>query len=333
VARGARRRAYGGRGGLSGMRAARIAAPETVEIADVPTPDPGPGQVLVQIEGCGVCGSDVPVWQGRPWFDYPRDAGAPGHEGWGRVAALGEGANGVAVGDRVAAMAFASDAEYDVADANAVVRLQDELDGKPFPGEALGCTINVARRSDLRGGSTVAVVGAGFLGALLVQIASRAGARVIAISRRPYAREVASTMGADEVLPLDDDALARVDELTDGELCDRVLEVTGKQEPLDLAAKLTRVRGRLVIAGFHQDGPRQVDMQMWNWRGLDVINAHERDPAVYVRGMREAAEAVASGRLDPSPLYTHEFPLDRIGEAFATASERPEGFLKAVVRP
>jgi 2-desacetyl-2-hydroxyethyl bacteriochlorophyllide A dehydrogenase len=315
------------------MRAARIAAPETVEIEDVPTPDPGPGQVLVKIEGCGVCGSDLPVWQGRPWFEYPRDAGAPGHEGWGRVAALGDGANGVSVGDRVAAMAFASDAEYDVADAHAVVRLPDELDGRPFPGEALGCTINVAHRSDLREGSTVAVVGAGFLGALLVQIAKRAGARVIAISRRPYAREVATAMGADEALPLDDDTLDRVEELTDGELCDRVLEVTGKQEPLDLAAKLTRVRGRLVIAGFHQDGPRQVDMQMWNWRGLDVINAHERDPAIYVRGMREAAGAVASGRLDPSPLYTHEFPLDRIGEAFATASERPEGFLKALVRP
>ena len=48
-------------------------------------------------------------------------------------------------------------------------------------------------------------------------------------------------------------------------------------------------------------------MQLWNWRGLDVINAHERDPEVYVEGMREAVEAVAAGRLDPSPLYTHTF--------------------------
>jgi threonine dehydrogenase-like Zn-dependent dehydrogenase len=112
-----------------------------------------------------------------------------------------------------------------------------------------------------------------------------------------------------------------------------VIEVAGKQESLDLAGALTRVRGRLVIAGFHQDGPRQVDMQLWNWRGLDVINAHERDPAMYVQGVREAAEAVATGRLDPSPLYTHRFPLDRIGDAFATAGERPDGFLKALVHP
>ena len=315
------------------MRAAVIAAPETVEIVSVPTPAPAAGEVLVELEGCGVCGSDLPVWQGRPWFDYPREAGAPGHEGWGRIAAVGHGVDGLGPGDRVAAMAFRSDAEYDVADAGAVVALPEELDGMPFPGEALGCAMNVALRSDLAEGSTVAVVGAGFLGALLVQIASRAGARVIAISRRPYALEVARTMGAAETLALDADALARVEELTGGELCDRVLEVTGRQEPLDLAATLTRVRGRLVIAGFHQDGARRVDMQLWNWRGLDVVNAHERDPARYVSGMRAAAEAVAAGELDPSPLYTHELPLEGIGDAFALASERPDGFLKALVRP
>jgi threonine dehydrogenase-like Zn-dependent dehydrogenase len=74
-------------------------------------------------------------------------------------------------------------------------------------------------------------------------------------------------------------------------------------------------------------------MTLWNWRGLDVVNAHERDPAVYVRGVREAAAAVAEGRLDPSPLYTHEFALGDVGEAFDTASRRPHGFLKALVRP
>lgn len=59
--------------------------------------------------------------------------------------------------------------------------------------------------------------------------------------------------------------------------------------------------GRLIIAGYHQDGPRQVDMQQWNWRGLDVINAHERDPAVAARGLREAMSAVDSGSIAPFP--------------------------------
>jgi threonine dehydrogenase-like Zn-dependent dehydrogenase len=307
------------------MLAALITGPETVELVDVPTPLPGPGQVLVELEGCGVCGSDLPVWEGRPWFEYPRDAGAPGHEGWGRVAAVGRGVEGLSEGDRVAAISYRADAQYDVADAANVVRLPSELADVPFPGEALGCAINVARRSDFRSGQAVAVVGAGFLGALLVQLAARAGSHVIAVSRRPFALTAAERMGAA--------ATCTYDDLPDDLECDRVVEVTGKQGPLDVASRLTGTRGRLIIAGFHQDGPRTVDMQQWNWRGIDVINAHERDPRMYVRGLREAAAAVAEGRLDPTPLYTHEFPLERIADAFATASERPDGFLKAVVRP
>ena len=316
------------------MRAAVITAPRSAELRRLPTPDPGPGEVLVELEGCGVCGSDLPVWQGRPWFDYPREPGAPGHEGWGRIAALGDGVREVSIGDRVAAICYRSDAEFDVAAADAVVALPDALDGQPFPGEPLGCAMNVARRCDFAEGQTVAVVGVGFLGALLVQIAARAGARVIALSRRPFALDVARSMGAEHVIGAGDDAVLEiVQELTGGALCDRVIEVTGKQGPLDLAAQLTRVRGRLVIAGFHQDGPRQVDMQLWNWRGLDVVNAHERDPAIYAQGVREAARAVAAGELDPSALYTHEFALSDIATAFDAASERPDGFLKALVRP
>ncbi|MBW3607232.1 MAG: zinc-binding dehydrogenase [Actinobacteria bacterium] len=316
------------------MRAAVITAPRSAALQRLPTPDPGPGEVLVELEGCGVCGSDLPVWQGRPWFDYPREPGAPGHEGWGRIAALGDGVRDLAAGTRVAAICYRSDAEFDVAAADAVVALPDELGGSPFPGEPLGCAMNVARRCDFAEGQTVAVVGVGFLGALLVQIAARAGARVIALSRRPFALQIARAMGAEHVLDAEDDtALEAVQELTGGVLCDRVIEVTGKQDPLDLATQLTRVRGRLVIAGFHQDGARRVDMQLWNWRGLDVVNAHERDPAIYAQGVRDAARAVAAGTLDPSALYTHEFALADIASAFDAASERPEGFLKALVRP
>jgi threonine dehydrogenase-like Zn-dependent dehydrogenase len=110
-----------------------------------------------------------------------------------------------------------------------------------------------------------------------------------------------------------------------------VIEAVGKQWPLDLAAELTKERGRLVIAGYHQDGPRQVNMQMWNWRGLDVINAHERDPAIYMSGIREAVEAVQSGRLDPSPLYTHRYALEDLGTALDNTRDRPDGFVKALV--
>jgi threonine dehydrogenase-like Zn-dependent dehydrogenase len=288
--------------------------------------------VRIAVAGCGVCGSNLAPWQGRAWFRYPFEPGSPGHEGWGTVDELGDGVADLAVGDRVAFLSGKALAEYDVAGRGAVVRLPPALDQQPFPGEAIGCAFNVFRRSAIRRGDTVAVVGVGFLGAILTWLAREAGARVIALGRRPFAREVAVRYGADEVVALEDhrQALEAVGALTSGALCDVVLEVVGAQETLDLSAELTRERGRLVIAGYHQD-PRQVNLQLWNWRGLDVINAHERDPAVYVQGIRAAADAVASG-LDLRPLYT-SFPLDDAAAAFVAMETRPPGFLKALVTP
>jgi threonine dehydrogenase-like Zn-dependent dehydrogenase len=317
----------------AGALAAVLRAPGSVEVTRAELPEPGPGQVRIRVEGCGVCGSDLPVYAGRPWFDYPNDLGAPGHEAWGTVDALGPDVEGVEAGTRVAALSYRGYATHDLADAGALVPLPRELEAEPFPGEALGCAMNVFARSDIREGQDVAVVGVGFLGALLVQLAARAGARVIGISRREAARDVAREMGAAETLPLDDQAADRVAELTGGELCARVIEAAGRQETLDAAGRLTRTRGHLVIAGFHQDGERRVDMQTWNWRGLDVINAHERDQRVYLEGVRAAAAAVAEGKLDPSPLYTHRFALDQLDEALRTALERPDGFMKALVLP
>lgn len=87
----------------------------------------------------------------------------------------------------------------------------------------------------------------------------------------------------------------------------------------------------LIIAGFHQDGMRQVNMQLWNWRGLDVINAHERDPKEYIKGIREAVTAVEQGIIDPDPLYTHSFTLEEIDSAFNHLVSRPDGFVKALI--
>ncbi|MEO7026634.1 MAG: zinc-binding dehydrogenase [Caulobacteraceae bacterium] len=317
------------------MRAAVLVAPGQIRIEDVDLPEPGPGQVRVRLEGCGVCASNLTPWAGPEWMRYPTAPGALGHEGWGEIDAIGEGVSGLAEGDRVASLSFNSYAEFDIADAAAVVGLPTSLDGAPFPGEPLGCAANIFERSEIRAGQTVAIVGIGFLGALLTRLASRAGARVIAISRRPFSLEVARAMGAVETIVMDDHQaiIDRVKLLTGGVFCDRVIEAVGKSWPLDLAAELTRERGRLVIAGYHQEGPRQINMQLWNWRGLDVINAHERDPAVYAAGVRRAVELVSSGELDPSGLYTHVYPLSALDKALDATRDRPDGFMKALVVP
>lgn len=307
--------------------------PRSLAIEAVEAPLPAAGEVRVKLEGCGVCGSNLPVWEGRPWFNYPFEPGAPGHEGWGTVDEVGEGVQDLARGDRVALLSYHAYAEYDVAPHSAVVRLPDTLKGRPFPGEPLACVMNILQRSAIEPGQTVAVVGVGFIGAALTALAARAGARVLALSRRPFALEMAERMGAVASISLEDGsrAIAQARALTGDEGCHCVIEAAGTQETLDVATELTGVRARLVIAGYHQDGPRQVNLQQWNWRGLDVINAHERDPAVYRRGMEAAVNLIARGGFDPEPLWTHRFPLEEAGAAFEALARRPAGFMKALI--
>ena len=276
------------------MRAAVVCAPGRASCASVPVPEPGPGEVLVRVEGCGVCGSSLPLWAGREWFSYPLEPGAPGHEGWGRLED----------GRRVAALSYRAFAELDVAREDEVVELPPELDGVPFPGEALACAVNVVRRAAVEPGARVAVVGMGFLGTTVARL----------LGRVTQCCEV------------------RRGEMPPGDF-DVVVECAGTQTALDTASRLVATRGRLVIGGFHQDGPRVVDLQSWNWRGIDVVNAHERDPAVVVDALREAVRLAAAGELDVAALVTHRFSLDDLGAAFDAATRRGHGFLKAVVCP
>ena len=316
---------------LRKMRAAAISAPGEISIVKTQIPEPNRNQLLVHIEGCGVCASNIPPWEGKPWFAYPMAPGALGHEAWGTVEDVGSAVRGFTQGDRVAILSNNAYADYDVCDSSSAVPLPAGLDETAFPGEPLGCAMNIFQRSNIGKEHTVAIVGVGFLGALLTQLASATGARVIALSRRGFALGIAKEMGATGTARLDD-AIETVRCLTSDRLCDIVIECTGKQSPLDIAGEVTRERGRLVVAGYHQDGPRQINMQLWNWRGLDVINAHERNPRVYVDGIRQAIRAVEAGLLNPVPLYTHSFPLERLGDAFNMVAQRPEGFMKALIK-
>ena len=278
------------------MAAAVVDRPRRARLVQVPFPQPAQGEVLVRVEGCGVCASSLPLWEGRSWFDYPLEPGAPGHEAWGTQ---------VETGERVALLSFHGFAEFDVAQANLCVPLPPELDGSPVPLEPLGCAVNVLRRADVRYGMGVAIVGVGFLGSVVAALAERAGATVTRVCRG--------------------DRVAAAFE--------RVIECAGTQSALDAASALVVEGGRLVLAGYHQDGRRTVDLQSWNWRGIDVVNAHERDPLVCLDGMRAAADLLASGDIDLAPLLTHRYPLARIDEAFAAAATRPPGFVKAWVEP
>lgn len=138
-----------------------------------------------------------------------------------------------------------------------MVLVPQQLGGTCIPGEPVGCAWNIFDCAGIGMASEVAIVGGGFLAALLIQLAVNAGARVMAVTR-PFSPSVREILGQFDSVAFDDPgkSVERMERLTEVRMCDVVIEATGKQEPLDLAAKLTRTRGRLVIAGYRQDGPR-----------------------------------------------------------------------------
>jgi len=312
--------------------AARITSPGQIKLEQQILRDPQPHEVLVRVTGCGLCASSIPVWEGREWFQYPLAPGAPGHEAWGIIEKVGNHITTLLPGQKVALLAGNTLSQFCYTTEDLCVLLPEPIQHFPLPGEPLGCAMNIFKRSDIRKDQDVAIIGAGFLGLLLIQLSKSEGARVTAVSKRKSSLQAALDAGADFVCDLaTENAESEIFQLTGGKGYERVIECTGKQEPLDRAGKICAIRGRLIIGGYHQDGLRQINLQEWNWKGLDVINAHERDPQVYRQGTEEAIRAILEERMRPAGFYTHYFPFERIREALDLQARAPEGFIKAIV--
>jgi len=310
--------------GSDHVRALRLRGPRAATIVDVPDPLAGAGEVLVRIRSCGVCGSDLNAWRGVAGIQYPLAPGAPGHETLGDVVALGPDVNTLRVGQTVTGLMWNGLAELGVARAEDLVTVRD---GTSLLGEPLACAMNVVRRSGVGAHDRVAVVGFGYLAALVVQLLPTDVGGWIALSRREDSRSLALRLGADAAYDLSSVPAKLWDSVG------VVVEAGGVQQTLDFATWLTAYGGRLVIAGYHADGQRTVNMQSWNWKGIDVINAHERQPATYVRALHEALALVATRRIELDSLHTHTWSLEQAAEAFRFADERPPGFVKGIVRP
>ncbi|HEV7662313.1 MAG TPA: L-iditol 2-dehydrogenase, partial [Chloroflexota bacterium] len=143
------------------------------------------------------------------------------------------------------------------------------------------------------------------------------------ISRRLDSRALALSFGATAAYDFDSVPSTAWDSFP------IVIEAAGVQQSLDYASWLTAYGGRLVIAGYHADGPRTVNLQTWNWKGIDVINAHERQPSVHLSALRQALERPP----EVTRLHTHFLPLEEAAEGFRLLDERPPGFVKAVICP
>ncbi len=316
------------------MRYSQLIAPRTSEVVAASTPDPGPGEVLVRVLASGVCASELHPWaEGRP--GYPHRFG---HEPMGVVVAVGPEVTRVREGDRVTGLFKAAYADFCLTTESELLPVPDGVAEENALGEPLACLVNAQRRTPVELADRVAVIGLGYMGLGMLQLLTLRGPRrLVAIDVREDARAAAITFGADESydpsqIP-EAFKLTRYSDWQSDRGFDVVVEGSGTQPGLTLAGEMVRAHGVLSILGYHQGGPRQVDVGMWNWKAIDVVNAHVRRHADLMESMRIGLELAATGQIDLGALVTHRYTLDEVDRAYSDLQEKPPGFIKAVVRP
>jgi threonine dehydrogenase-like Zn-dependent dehydrogenase len=222
-------------------------------------------------------------------------------------------------------------AEYVVVPAAWAVKLSPEVAFEHALGEPIACSVNGVRKVDPEIGDSVALVGCGFMGLIMLQVFKARGAGLlIAVDRRESMLALARQLGATHAFG-PDEAPREVKKLTGQRGVDVGVEAAGVQATLDLTAQLVRMEGTLEVFGFHQGAPRQVDWGYWNWMAFRVVNGHTRSAHVYVEGIRIGVGMIERGQLDMGPLVTHRFGLGDINRGFETASAKQEGFVKGVI--
>jgi 2-desacetyl-2-hydroxyethyl bacteriochlorophyllide A dehydrogenase len=313
------------------MKIAILTAPKEFQFQDEQLPALLPDEVLVQVAACGVCTSELDVWEGKAGGQmYPR---YPGHEVSGVVAEVGKDVQGLTPGDRVAVWAPGRGfAEY------VIVKSKYCFPAGDLPldlalAEPLACAVNTVELANLSLSDDVVIIGAGFMGNLVQKLVTLQGPRrLIVADTRPDALERALQLGATHIVDVTKESLPdAVKSLTDGKGADASFEATGAQAPLTMLGDVTRMSGKVVIVGYHQGEPRQIPLGYWNWMAFQILNAHFREETTILRGMRIGMRLLTSGRLSLEDLVTHRFQLSEIGQAFRTAHEKPEGFVKSTV--
>lgn len=323
------------------MRAAVLDGPgQPLRVARLPVPRPGPDEILIRLEASGVCHSDVHVWDGHMVPISAPDPFVLGHEGVGRVAAVGADVRGWAVGDRAGA-AWMHDAcghchqcvsghenfclqhrahgfdvpgtfaEYVIAKAAFAVPLPDGAAGDLAPLMCAGLTaFGALERADLRHGETCAIFGCGGLGLYAVQLAARRGARVLAVDADPAKLELARRMGAADV--------ALAGEAPPDAAADVTVNFAPTPRTWDAMVAVTRPLGRIVAAAMVAD-PVTLSQEWLISTGISVTGT-----SVGTRRQMQALMALHA----ESPLRSeiHEIALeDATGALAALAQGRARG--------
>jgi D-arabinose 1-dehydrogenase-like Zn-dependent alcohol dehydrogenase len=332
---------------MRAMVVERYGAP--LRLVELPTPSPGPQEVLVRVRGCGVCRSDLKVASGAMPFSASLPLPhVPGHEVAGEVVALGPGAQG-RVGERVVVynywacrtcaycqagqenlctqlrgwVGFTSHGgfqEYLAVPDDCVLPLPPNIPVER--GGPLSCALGTAyhatvTRGAVRAGETVVVLGAGGVGLHAVQVARASGARVFAVDLKAHRLEAARGVGAEDGYVPGEEAAARVREATSGLGADLVLDTVGHHDSLREAARLARRGGRVVLVGYTASEAEYPPLPT----DRAVLGELTVSGSRYVtrRELRRALELVARGLV--SPVVAGEVPLEKANDAMALVRE------------
>ena len=324
------------------MRAAVHAGAGEIRLESRATPAIGPGELLLRVRGCGLCGSDLAKFRGST----PRPA-VLGHEVVGEVAAAGEGVGQFGPGDRVVVAhhvpcqachycrrgsvsmcrAFKA-SNLDPGGFSEFVRVPAENvrhvtfrvpagmpDAVAAFTEPLGCCVRAIRRAGIEPGDTVLIAGLGAMGCLLLQLARARGARVVAVDPLPARRTLAESLGADRAVAPDGSADALAD-LSEGRGADVVVLTAGAPTLVRSALGWARDGGAVHLFVGEGEGPLPIG-EIYR-RELTLTATYSSSPA----DLAEAFDLIRTGAIRVAELCSHRLPLERLAEAVALMERR-----------
>ena len=347
------------------MKAATLKGRNNLEVKKVPTPVPGPMEVLLKVESCACCSTDVALMDEPLPGQPPYGSFVPGHEYAGVVAALGPDVDEFKVGDRVAVEAHlgclrckncrvgnytaclnygtskhrangmttnGGFAQYVINNINTVHAIPDHIDfDEASLVTNLGCVLyGFETIGGYVAGNQVVVIGPGPLGLISAQVAKALGAeRVYLIGTRASRLNKGGETGADRLINIhEENAVDIILKETNGVGADLVVESSGAKEAPMMAIKMLKPMGKMLMLGMPHE-PVLVDFK-------DLLLNNKSIHTVRGEGWANVSRAVSllgTGKITLKPYVTHSFPLDEITTAFETFVKRIDGAVKVIVKP
>ena len=350
----------------STMRAAVYRGVNDVRVETIPVPEIGPGEVLVRIHTCGICGTDLKKI-------HTGSHAAPrvfGHEMAGTIAAVGEGVAGFEVGDRVMAyhhipcgecfycrkQTFAQCETYKKVGCTAgfepsgggfaeYIRVMDWIvqkglvkipDGVPFEQASFIEPVNTCYKAiemlDLQADETVLVIGQGPIGILLAALAKRTGATVLTSDLYPERHAVAAKFGLEHPLDARGDVVAAAKAATEGRGADVALVAVGGNALIKVAMDAIRPGGRVMLFAATQHGEAPFDPAAVCMDEKTLMGSYSSSVAINDDVAKLVLEGYSNG-FDLTQLISHRFSVDDAVAAIELASNPQSDSMKIVIQP